>query len=354
MNNLRTIHPVGHGAFYSEVINNDDIVIYDCGSRSSKNVIKCINNLRTAVPNGTIQGLFVSHYDKDHINGIHELFVRMGVAKRVFVPWLDYDFALLEFGMILATGLKKSLYSFAFSLMVSHDMQGVEIERISPDAPTSLSDGLIQLPNPLWEYIPVVYVDTANRVNANKYQNDLLVAFCAKDVKELIERIPSDFDKAKVIFERSNFKIDRNSISLMLYSGAVKKSNNNTLVSIPNKTYISTKGTLKVSLAKSISSALYLGDIPLNSFVLGRISAVLGPQREKKICLLQMPHHGATFNHDSSYVTKYGSSKIFFCCVKSKDKKHPGNIPMIDILSDRKYLCIIDETENPLTESIDF
>ena len=87
----RTIHPVGHGAFYTEELTgfNGDIirVVYDCGSKQAikqwQNIIDSAFTAQGATmakpkakgkrpPKEEIEILFVSHLDEDHISGISD------------------------------------------------------------------------------------------------------------------------------------------------------------------------------------------------------------------------------------------------------------------------------------------
>lgn len=72
---IRTFHPIGQGAFYSEQFINDNntpigTIVYDCGS----NNLTCLKKI---IPgcfiSRDIDILFISHFDADHINGISTL-----------------------------------------------------------------------------------------------------------------------------------------------------------------------------------------------------------------------------------------------------------------------------------------
>lgn len=64
---IRTFHPIGQGAFYSERIDNFNMV-YDCGSvsESEKKQKKVIS--QSFSKNDDINVLVISHFDEDHIN----------------------------------------------------------------------------------------------------------------------------------------------------------------------------------------------------------------------------------------------------------------------------------------------
>lgn len=85
---LRTFHPVGQGAFYSESFISFSIV-YDCGSGTGRSAIeqeleRTIGSIRP------IEALFISHLDTDHVNGI-EYLLNMERPKRIFLPMLEIE-----------------------------------------------------------------------------------------------------------------------------------------------------------------------------------------------------------------------------------------------------------------------
>jgi glyoxylase-like metal-dependent hydrolase (beta-lactamase superfamily II) len=88
----RVIFPVGQGGFAYENIGGYSIV-FDCGSKSPKSeskVPKYINDLR-AKQNDKIDRLYISHFDKDHVDGITELIDIVGV-KRAVIPYVPVAF----------------------------------------------------------------------------------------------------------------------------------------------------------------------------------------------------------------------------------------------------------------------
>ena len=71
---IRTIHPVGHGGFFTEEL--CDVtecynVVYDCGTRNGtmlleREINKAFNRKQS------IDLLFISHFDRDHVSGLKE------------------------------------------------------------------------------------------------------------------------------------------------------------------------------------------------------------------------------------------------------------------------------------------
>ena len=68
---IRTFHPIGQGAFYTEEFNNFTAV-YDCGSETDLPLLH--HEIReTFSAHQHINALFISHFDNDHINGLEYL-----------------------------------------------------------------------------------------------------------------------------------------------------------------------------------------------------------------------------------------------------------------------------------------
>ena len=82
----RILHPVGQGGFSVEII-KDFCIVYDCGSISSYSMIEsCIDHFSRKVKQ--VDVLFISHFDKDHVNGIRYLINSVPVKKAVtsYIP----------------------------------------------------------------------------------------------------------------------------------------------------------------------------------------------------------------------------------------------------------------------------
>jgi hypothetical protein len=108
-----TIHPVGHGLFYSGIMKfqNDNRIentfrfVFDCGSlqMSKKQLYEEIevfhNNFKE---NETLDLLVISHFHSDHINGIKELLAGRKV-KRVIAPFIDFKERLFLFLLYISS-----------------------------------------------------------------------------------------------------------------------------------------------------------------------------------------------------------------------------------------------------------
>ena len=82
---LRIFKNVGDALFTVEEIMGKYFV-YDCGGPSKDIINKAINEVFTK-DGIEIEAVFISHFDKDHINGIHYLLKNFKV-RRLFIPEL--------------------------------------------------------------------------------------------------------------------------------------------------------------------------------------------------------------------------------------------------------------------------
>lgn len=88
-----TFHRVGQGLFASETFENHTI-IYDCGGENADIVRNAIDS--DLVRPLDIDILFISHYDRDHINGIFHLLERHKV-RHVILPLVSHFTRFLAF-----------------------------------------------------------------------------------------------------------------------------------------------------------------------------------------------------------------------------------------------------------------
>ena len=88
-----TFHRVGQGLFSSETFENHTIV-YDCGGENADIVRNAID--MDFVESLEIDVLFISHYDRDHINGIFHLLERHKV-RHAILPLVSHFTRFLAF-----------------------------------------------------------------------------------------------------------------------------------------------------------------------------------------------------------------------------------------------------------------
>ena len=111
---VRTFHPIGQGAFYSERFYLDsDLtrnVVFDCGvlevDARSKNVVK-----QAFSKDDIIDYLFISHLDEDHISLVTTLRDSVKFIRNVVLPYIGINEALIQKMLSQALGMKE-VYAF--------------------------------------------------------------------------------------------------------------------------------------------------------------------------------------------------------------------------------------------------
>lgn len=87
---LRTFHPIGQGAFYTERHNingTEFTVVFDYGSTTLKGK-KLETKIKSTFPeNHIIDILFISHFHSDQINGIKTLKKYYQIKKSCFTSY---------------------------------------------------------------------------------------------------------------------------------------------------------------------------------------------------------------------------------------------------------------------------
>ncbi len=279
MKMIRTFHPVGHGAFYTERFyddNDDNIanVVFDCGCfEPGKNPV-CKNRIRAIVDktfseNCVIDALFVSHFHIDHINGIQHLMNRCDV-KKIYIPYLP-KWAIIE--------------SYLFNCIAEDDVRCGANELIEAvynnrfDAPCELIEGaacvkILCASN--WCY-KMFTPKTAKRTD--------FLSKIKQKMPGVIVNNTIDFNKLKEIIKRQGIEFCRdiyaeiyncnhNSYSLTLFSG---------------------------SCLRPVShNCLYMGDYKAK----GKLTELKNFYQEEflQIGILQVPHHGSEHNlNDALY-----------------------------------------------------
>lgn len=90
---FRTIHPVGHGGFFTEEIcegNECYNMVYDSGTRNGTRLLEREIN-KVFNRKQSVDLLFISHFDRDHVSGLKELARRnlLNSSAEVVMPFHD-------------------------------------------------------------------------------------------------------------------------------------------------------------------------------------------------------------------------------------------------------------------------
>jgi len=332
---IRNIHPIGQGGFSSEFHEeNESLFVYDCGvfprGRAAKNLIK------GALPQVPITGLFISHFDEDHISLIPELSKKHKIQALV-LPLLS-DVAKAVINSVLPAEL-------ATVILRPKDVFGSDIKvfRIKPFEAALETVGAVSLSdlaggelesgqpircNSVWEYIPYNVFSQVRR--------QLLECACLAEGINLARLSDTDYASSHKKELRRLYKTLPGSInqnSMLVYSGADVSCFCEVMTVSGNDSIVWNK-----------EACLFTGDYDFTQFA--EVTKHLGKHRLERIGLAQIPHHGAWQSNvniplniadENLWFVQFGTSNSF---------GHPSTaiVSKLEVGTWNKVLMV---TENP-------
>jgi len=365
---IRTFHPVGQGAFYTErfrFYGHPFNVIYDCGSTSlRKNDL--INRIKSSFhQNEVIDLLFLSHFHADHINGIEYLAQHCKI-KRVIIPVIEAEVR----AMTIVSNLVKDNYfdtrlvnnpkdifgdetvvikidireidisrNNIKSLLSEGDKSGIDNEKyinineINSDI-TLPSGTILQIyKNSKWCFIPYNYRQAEQSV---RFQLQLKkVGLELKDINTT-DKIILHKDKIRHAYKAIDGNLNAN--SMILLSGFKLKYNEGHI--IPNFRLI------QIKKSKTYIGCLYTGDINFkDQSLISDIKYALEDYLPS-VGTIQIPHHGSIANFSTSIV----GDSMGFAVVSYGTKNtygHPSDRVISDVTS--KQITPLHVTEDKST-----
>lgn len=352
---VRTFHPVGHGAFYTERFydeaeQNVANYVFDCGCyEAAKNGMSARDyekRIKKAIDtefkrDEKIDALFISHFHQDHINGVEYLMSYCKIHK-IYVPAITPEIVIESFLYnYIATGnplcrANKLLWRIVKGLF------GEVMVFIKGKHPI----GLRQIN---WEYT-LFHPDIGN----NKQQ--IIKVFKAEpsfskvfngdnvDIDELTKALYKvKINKCKKIYNDVYGK-GHNSYSMTVLSGIChededgKEANAACLPSCLRHMEWQCKG---YSNRLCTLNCLYTGDYEAKN-LLDKLQTVY-EQRLKFIGLIQVPHHGSEHNHNDRL---YETPRLCIISVSDNDKYHHPDKKTIDAIQTQQCIPIM-VTEDP-------
>lgn len=303
----RTFHPVGQGAFYSETHEGVDSVfnvVFDCGtSESTGKMAQVVTN---AFATKTIDILFISHFDKDHVSLLPYLKASYRI-KKVVLPFLHKDERIMLFGYYCAcnnerdedpsfTQLQRDLIlrpesffegsNIDFVRQINDDNRVVAQpndvvvgprSRIIDSATESFVDNQGGQ-QPYWCFVPYNY----NSVGRWPKIQRKLYAWLASKGKTLDDMSDPDF----VIKNRGALKSNVygygtviNENSMLVYSGPCK-------------------GAISSCCRFHEAGCVYAGDSDFNKVNISHVFSLYW----NNVGTVQIPHHGALSSFDSAFL----------------------------------------------------
>ena len=342
----RVLHPVGQGAFFTEQFYDDNQdtlmynVVYDCGSKSSgiqKQMERTIES--TLHDKKTIDAMFLSHFDDDHINFVNYLKTNGHLSgTRLFIPMLKEEEKLgiepyfTNYRYILSlndktangTRVIKVGFDGADESERKPDEEGISlrghrvIEEIEDDkipSGTPLIPNVFSVIGFIWYYTPFnVRFKTlitefksklkATNLSYNKLRNKQYVTEHLGELKKVYQDLGKNPPKGTAI--------NLNSLLVMSYPvdpDLCKVYGNRTTCSMYFYEWFRwneriTKYFLTMNNLYA-GSCLYTGDTSANDPVVwskieGMISQCL--KENRRLTLMQVPHHGSKHSYDVKLV----------------------------------------------------
>lgn len=360
MSLIRTFHPVGQGAFYSErhTFNGREFtVVYDCGSTTLKKQ-KFEKKIKSTFPkNHPIDILFISHFHADHINGIEVLMKHCDI-KRVVLPLLDADAKTL----IKVTNMVDGNYSDTRLIDNPADFFGGDIPIISINprelnqndnginlenttdistinAPTSSSaSGTVFKPfaGVDWLFIPFNYKHDERK---NQFVNALSKYGLTLTDIDTINKINKNKDD--IIKAYNDVDGDLNENSMALYSG---KQQDDQINCFQHHHHFYLHHFLGFSFQ---SGCLYMGDIDLTEPNIIKEMKTNLKRLISFIGTLQVPHHGSVHNFDKSILNadircaifSYGTTNTY---------GHPSDRVISDVIANKTYPHLVTEEQHSM------
>jgi hypothetical protein len=365
MNFVRTFHPVGQGAFYTErhILDKEEdknfTIVYDCGSSKPKLIEAMVK--KAFSKNDEIDVLFISHFHADHINGIGFLKERCNI-KRVVMPFIDEEAKVL---LKICCRLDGDTSILPLIDNPQEFFRGIPIitikeiprDKLENDAPNNPPENLSDITDPQKKYernsgtqfTPCPKIDDWYYIPYNFKEDEKREAF-KKELKALglelsdinADTIVSNEKEIRKAYNETNKKIsgkvsesglneELNVNSMVLFSGKKKEDTIN--ISLPKTAQITPPNVVITWLYRYLfeeiqSGCLYTGDVDLkqSGIVAGIKNKLNGFY--KNIGTLQVPHHGSVLSFNKSIFDCFDIK----CAVVSYGTANPYGHPSMRVI----------------------
>lgn len=387
---IRTIHPIGQGAFYTERFIHSDSgkpfnVVYDCGSGMCKEIANDGKKIveKVFAEGDIIDLLFISHFHADHINGIRTLLDNKVTIKKLVIPYIDEKVrhTLKLFSMLTEEVDNEVTFIDPYELVEGTETTITEIVEsdINPENdPISIDD-----------FMDWHQADSGTKVALREENKDawLFIPFCMKFVDDKIQELQAEFDAIGASEDNTDWlqdykKIEEvvalykdyicknlNQTSLMMFSTPKEKDLNNDLICEPfthpfiyhemrrhcETCFLDACGNCHTHCTHHhfcvcghidfapTPSCLYTGDITLKDIVISLIGKVTNGY---KIGSFQVPHHGSkhSWNNDVFSMIDVEVCTSYFLSHGIANKYHHPNKDVVKCFSHlyRRLSCVND------------
>lgn len=365
----RIFHPVGQGAFFTEQFYDATMgtvlynVVYDCGSKSTGIGTQIERDIRNSFHSRKkIDVLFLSHFDDDHVNYVGYLKKECYLqSTRIFIPMVLDEKRL---------GIEPYITNYQFVLSLNEQGEdGTKVIQVKYDE----SDGEISAPVITNEPLIIENIndreiksgitlrpkdDTIGEIWRYTLMNVQFKELIAEFKKKLGESDPKlDYDQLNDV----NY-VERNIVPLRkVYQNLGKKPKDGTAINLNsllvmsypvescNCIYIGCMHMNKryprfVCRWGYKGSCLYTGDTSANEMLVWNkieqmIVKCLG--QNKKLMMLQVPHHGSIYSYDKKMLVSDKFSYGFTNCDPYyKQRLFDDDLPM-KFATNKKPLILV-------------
>ena len=363
----RRFHPVGQGAFYSEVINVTEknknktfCTVYDCGTSTRGNSLS--HSIQNSGLPEEINILFISHFDKDHISGVEEL-LKNHKVKNIFIPFLSKTQELYFRILFMVISIRPSISIYFIKADEDAKEENSEEEE---EGNRSIKYQVISISHsmricsriiPYWKY-KLFYSKGENSqtklVNTDvKSLEDYFKIEKIKTEKDFKNKTPEELER---LLKKCNEKIGedrRNRYCLCVLSTPINI--NTRWVFYPINSWRNCCDYIKYFWQKRSPSCLYLGDSSLKAQkTRNKLAKELLSYYESELELIetiQVPHHGSCENHNINFYEELHNLKFAVCSFGlGNTHRHPRAQVVKDIVI-RGY-CFISVTQSLCSEYI--
>ena len=352
----RIFHPIGQGAFYSEhhELDNGEIfnIIYDCGVVGRKGIIS--SRAKSLLQNfanqyKTIDILFISHLDYDHVSGISELLKNGVKFKRIILPLLYPNCGnsvLFIIQRIVHSALNGVRLIYVSSESDEHPSE-LMVDQLDDDKNIVIkSNTRICYVRNSWVFVPYNY-DYSNQnkvLMANLKTNGFSAKSLIRSVRYISRNLtnPVSYKKLKDAYEKiCNGKNGSgiNEKSMLVYSGPNTKS-----AWYIGQCIFSALPKIGMLRKNDRPGCVYTGDSDMHVCDIKNIYNSFYPF----VGCVQIPHHGSEKNYVFDYL------KDFACPISAgNSSKHPSkNVVYNLILNGCVPLVVTEDLSTEYKEEI--
>lgn len=363
----RLILPVGQGAFYVEKFENRKNIVYDCGSMGNEEKIKELIE-KCFERNKVIEAIFISHLDKDHMNGVKDLLTKCEV-KRICFPLIteemkqalkikimieeamgnnysDFIKEFIENPEAAIRKIKEDIEIELIEILPNNEEDIVEENNKKIDSEDTKNKKIKRIKKKSGEDIAKEIKELEHSCNEKKWE---LIPYNFRQetrIKEFEEKLEEEFGK-KISLEkveeiwRKNEDESREKIK-KAYEGIKGGLNTNSMILFSGVREDSTQIQYDSSYVKV--GCLYTGDYEAKGKNKWETLEEAYKEYWAWIGMIQVPHHGSARNCNDALISK---KAVYFLSAGEKNSyKHPSHKVVEDIrLKYNNNLYIVTENK---------